>query len=622
MASSGAGDSGGNTSGDALAAAMAALSELSAAHTSSVDASAPPLGVGPGRAADGSGATRADGGATPAGRGVEPPPVPDRVWSTGKFTAGLDGDSGGDGGDESTEETATAMAAVMAMPQMALAMEVLQLRSELARTKQVTRRQLHELSEENSDLKRQVRSLKATAALKSKRRSRGESTSTGREEPTAVLVERDASHVTGLVAPAWVTVHGKANVLCCRFCTVQALDARSDKAVEAVSANAVPRFGVSGGADRRVVLFDVAADSATVTEAASEPTAEPVSSIAFKSPVLSLAVCPLSGCGHVMAATFMDGRLALLAAHSEASGSPKLIVVASHTLHTKYATRVRWSRDGTRLATASRDNSLVLYTIDPVAASNAPAVESLTAGAGESDSDDGEANDTGAAPGLLGRRNRIFFGGPVEALEFVYMPGVPGTPASISAPGSGTHGGSDGLRTYLCASVRGDAKLRFIDVAAGGAVTGVDISEDKSGHVPFSVLDVVGWTDASGATKLLAAATDKDTHIVYDASSLAILRRLTGHGAGGMSQPRLAWHPSGAFLYGNSDADPLVRVWSLASSEIVATVEGHTAVVRDLELWSQGDEPQASGAGDEAAQPRVLLMTASYDKSVRVWAKM
>ena len=72
-----------------------------------------------------------------------------------------------------------------------------------------------------------------------------------------------------------------------------------------------------------------------------------------------------------------------------------------------------------------------------------------------------------------------------------------------------------------------------------------------------------------------------------------------------VTSPRVAWHPSGGVLFASSQQDATVHAWELADARgrPARALAGHTAAVRDL-------------AHDASAD---VLVTASFDKTVRVW---
>ena len=72
-----------------------------------------------------------------------------------------------------------------------------------------------------------------------------------------------------------------------------------------------------------------------------------------------------------------------------------------------------------------------------------------------------------------------------------------------------------------------------------------------------------------------------------------------------LTSPRVAWHPSGGVLFASSQQDATVHAWELADArgKPARALAGHTAAVRDL-------------AHDASAD---VLVTASFDKTVRVW---
>ena len=150
----------------------------------------------------------------------------------------------------------------------------------------------------------------------------------------------------------------------------------------------------------------------------------------------------------------------------------------------------------------------------------------------------------------------------------------------------------------------------------------------------------------------LAAHTDKGHVIIFCLHSGKRVRTLHGGAGDDFSRPIQAWHPSGRYIYASANDTPgLIVVWELASERQVsfscrvrwlryerrshhhcdaphlvspiispriptsdsfasviqvATLRGHTGLVRDLHSVVDGG--------------RHLLISCGYDKTLRIWA--
>jgi len=104
----------------------------------------------------------------------------------------------------------------------------------------------------------------------------------------------------------------------------------------------------------------------------------------------------------------------------------------------------------------------------------------------------------------------------------------------------------------------------------------------------------------------LAAHTDKGHIYVLCLQTGRRVRTLHGAAGDAFSRPVQTWHPGGRYIY-SSDADVpgLIVVWELASERQVATLSGHTGLVRDLH-----HHPDAQ---------QNMLVSCGYDKTIRLW---
>jgi len=184
----------------------------------------------------------------------------------------------------------------------------------------------------------------------------------------------------------------------------------------------------------------------------------------------------------------------------------------------------------------------------------------------------------GSAPqeARLREAKRWAFGAAVEALEV-------------------TGGGE------LVVAARDDNYLSYVDLAAPGLpLRRVNMNANLDDHVSFTALDL--RCSPSGAHLLVQ--TDKDRLIIMRTGTSLHVRNLYGASNDAFSQPRAVWHPSGKYIFGTSQ-DRRLYVWNVVSGEVLYTMAGHAQFVRDL-CFHPTEE---------------LLLTCSYDRSIRWWAR-
>ena len=162
-------------------------------------------------------------------------------------------------------------------------------------------------------------------------------------------------------------------------------------------------------------------------------------------------------------------------------------------------------------------------------------------------------------------------------------------------------------------------------------------------HVSFSPLQL----SLSPCQRLLLVATDNNMHIVLRAGTNRRLRTLVGHTCGQYGKPAVCWDngtgtgtgwdhavevgvtgtgalPISRYVYSNSQDSAVVMVYSVASGRVVAELgaangrtnqgqgQGHFGTVR-------GVSAVAKTTGARPGPAAALIVTASYDKSVKVW---
>eukprot|EP00730_Choanoeca_flexa_P014347 TRINITY_DN6245_c0_g1_i1.p1 TRINITY_DN6245_c0_g1~~TRINITY_DN6245_c0_g1_i1.p1 ORF type:complete len:449 (+),score=99.73 TRINITY_DN6245_c0_g1_i1:90-1349(+) len=156
---------------------------------------------------------------------------------------------------------------------------------------------------------------------------------------------------------------------------------------------------------------------------------------------------------------------------------------------------------------------------------------------------------------------------------------------------------ADRMQEQLLVGVRDDCHLHMYDTATW-ACDKMNLNKLKDHFVSFTVMDV----RVDPSSRYVAIATDKDRVLVYSLATQAQLRVLYGASNDGYSNPRLCWHPSSAYILATSQTHDIV-CWDIRSEAIAFKLSGHEALIRALVY-------------DEANK---MLITCSYDKTVRLW---
>ena len=116
-------------------------------------------------------------------------------------------------------------------------------------------------------------------------------------------------------------------------------------------------------------------------------------------------------------------------------------------------------------------------------------------------------------------------------------------------------------------------------------------------HVSFAVMDIRPFGD------YLALATDTSRNIIIEFATGKQIRNLYGHKNDGYSQPKICWSSNGKYLFGNTQDEPVICVWDVASAEIVERLSGHAQPIRDLTSSITTD----------------TMVSTSFDKKTFVW---
>eukprot|EP01102_Stenamoeba_stenopodia_P009656 TRINITY_DN2851_c2_g1_i1.p1 TRINITY_DN2851_c2_g1~~TRINITY_DN2851_c2_g1_i1.p1 ORF type:complete len:397 (-),score=99.39 TRINITY_DN2851_c2_g1_i1:95-1285(-) len=214
--------------------------------------------------------------------------------------------------------------------------------------------------------------------------------------------------------------------------------------------------------------------------------------------------------------------------------------------HRKFVVRAKWSPDGKSFATAAYDRTICFY--------NSPDPET---------------------PDSFTLVKRLEFQGNVEAIDY----------------------SRDG--NTLIASIRDDNYLNYINTETF-KITRVNMNSNGDDHVSFTALDIA----VSPSGNHILIATDKDRLILYRNGSEVQVRNFYGAFNDGLSQPRIAWHPSSKYIYATSQ-DRSIYVWDVVSQKVVHKLQGHTAIPRTIDIHPKHG----------------MLLTGGFDKTVKLWSR-
>lgn len=209
--------------------------------------------------------------------------------------------------------------------------------------------------------------------------------------------------------------------------------------------------------------------------------------------------------------------------------------------HKDTITRLAWSHDGLRLASAGQDGVIRIWDTDSGA----------------------QLQRLDVPPGQL-REPRLPWSIDKWALAIAWTPAW----------------SRDGR---LIACGYGDAAIRLWDTVTG------KIDKTLTGH--RHKVNNVAWSPDG---KVLASCADDSTVKLWDAGRGKCLATLDGH-RGGINN--VAWHPNGRALASGS-LDGTIRLWDTTSHKVLRTLSGHEDIVITV-VWSPDGNTLASSSGDQ-----------------------
>ncbi|KAJ1566464.1 hypothetical protein HK096_001361, partial [Nowakowskiella sp. JEL0078] len=242
--------------------------------------------------------------------------------------------------------------------------------------------------------------------------------------------------------------------------------------------------------------------------------------------VLDLDVHPIFD--HILLSASMDGSHQLL---NLETGSPIQIFKD----HSKYVTRGRFSPNtGTWLLTASYDRTVNIYhTIESQA--ETPSYEKV---------------------------KQLTFSGAVESFCFLTNPGY---------------------NDFAVVGVRGDNYLHYIELDEKHVFLHTTYNMNSTGDDWVSFNPMFLASSPNGQFVLCFTDSSAGRLILFKAHSSIQVRNFWGVLIDGFSQPKCCWDTSGNYIYVSGD-DYVISVFEVESTQVVAKLEGHQGVIRDLKM--------------------------------------
>lgn len=295
---------------------------------------------------------------------------------------------------------------------------------------------------------------------------------------------------------------------------------------------------------------------------------------------------------------------------------PKAELLKTLTGHTDWVWSVKWSPDGRRLASGSRDKSVRIW--DPLAGGQQQVLLGHTgdvacvawsplgdriASAGSTEGADITVRIWDLATG----KARVLAGHSDEVEEVAWSPdgttlASAGDDRTIVLWDTATWAQTRRLveHTDAVISLAWSPDAQYLVSGSDDLTLRVwDVRTGQVAYPPVEQADEVEEVAWSPDGMYLASGSQDATIYIWDAATGALLSKLTGHADAIRS---LAWSPDSSKIVTGS-VDRTLRVWDVAQGKMLYVITGHTGPVRTV-AWSPDGKYVASG---------------SEDKTIKVW---
>lgn len=312
----------------------------------------------------------------------------------------------------------------------------------------------------------------------------------------------------------------------------------------------------------------------------------------FSAPIVSIDVW-----NNYIACSMMDGSHVVFRANEPSAESVTLFKD-----HSKYVTRIVWCPNGSYLATASMDKSVILYSasegnfnrkctlrfaVTPEAIVFAPSSKDTRAAMTSSQS----------AASLQSSETNLF-------CSPLFMPTKTSdqTATDVDVEVEVADGSlADDVSWDLIVGLRDTHYLLYVNCSTLDQDK-VSLNErDWDTHVSFTPL----YLALSPSRKYLLVATDKDLHLLLLLGTSIRIKTFSEHKCGNYGRPIVSWDTTDKYFYSNNESDFDVHVYEVCSGKIIQSIHGHRGAVRALAVNSNRE-----------------LASVSFDHSLIVYGKV
>ncbi|KAG0260634.1 hypothetical protein DFQ27_003430 [Actinomortierella ambigua] len=227
--------------------------------------------------------------------------------------------------------------------------------------------------------------------------------------------------------------------------------------------------------------------------------------------------------------------------------------------HSKFVTRARFAMNGNLIVTGSHDRTVVVYKVVP-----------------------GSGDSAGGMLPVYAKDKEFSFKGTVEG--FCVLPPSPNRPPTVVI------------------GTRDDNYLHYIDLVQY-TTTRFNMNANSDDWVSFTPLEISASPHNDGAYLLVSTDSASGRQILFRTGSSLQLQNYYGVPTDGFSTTKHAWDRSGKYFFVSGNDFKIYCFEVGGQQKIVGKLEGHTAAIRGLFM----------------DQERRLLISCSFDKTVRLW---